>query len=719
MGCCRWSIVATPGRLLHLIVEMNLDLRSVQYVVFDEADRLFEMGFETALSEIIHRLPASRQTLLFSATLPKSLIEFAKAGLQEPKLVRLDADSKISSDLRMAFFSVKQAEKESCLLALLRNVIKIPLRGHLKDNESATEQSSKDKGKGKERPHTAPHQTIVFTATKHHVEYITMLLTSAGFSVAHIYGKLDQTARSQQLQRFLQGSCDILVVTDVAARGIDVPVLANVVNYDFPGPGARLFVHRVGRTARAGAKGWAWSFVNGREVPFLLDLQLFLGRPLKVAGSDSSLKSTRGSGEEPFVNSMIFGSFPRAWLDDESEYIRTLGETVSGLTQTKDVMTRAQGMYERTQGRASQASYRRAKEIVKSGGITGEGSVHPVFTLFDQQAGPSTSATSGGEEGVTEKKTTSPEEQAKMEEARTALLRAVSSFSPSETVFEIGNKAKAGKTANSVGTAALMKDRRKALAKARERALPTNVYAEDKEIEVANNNVADVEMANDEDIEAAFGSSSSKPTGRKFRDSEFYMSHFQKDSAANKGYSLRDGASFAEQARGATFEVADDDGKASRQKSNQMRWDTKKKKFIKGDGVGADNMKLVKTESGARLPATYRSGRFEEWKAKTHKNVPRVGEAELPSAGGHGRHGANKRFKHHKTEDAKPLDKLSLGYERKKSGGAVRKGGRYAGKTMSRVKSELKSAAQIRKDRAAVEKRKAKNARPSRKKGKR
>lgn len=168
-----------------------------------------------------------------------------------------------------------------------------------------------------------------------------------------------------------------------------------------------------------------------------------------------------------------------------------------------------------------------------------------------------------------------------------------------------------------------------------------------------------------------------------------------------------------------------------------MRWDTKKKKFIKGDGVGADNMKMVKTESGARLPATYRSGRFEEWKAKTHKNVPRVGEAELPSAGGHGRHSSGKRFKHHKSEDAKPLDKLSLGYERKvrqmktrepneesgqssrKPGGAVRKGGRYAGKTMTKVKSELKSAEQIRKNRAAVEKRKAKNARPSKKKGRR
>ena len=94
-----FSVVATPGRLLHLLVEMNTDLRSVQYVVFDEADRLFELGFSTELNEILSKLSPTRQTLLFSATLPKSLVEFAKAGLQNPKLVRLDSESKISADV--------------------------------------------------------------------------------------------------------------------------------------------------------------------------------------------------------------------------------------------------------------------------------------------------------------------------------------------------------------------------------------------------------------------------------------------------------------------------------------------------------------------------------------------------------------------------------------------------------------------------------------------
>lgn len=248
---------------------MNLDLKSVQYVVFDEADRLFEMGFETALTEIIHRFPPTRQTLLFSATLPKSLVEFAKAGLQTPKLVRLDAEGKISTELKMAFFSVKQAEKDACLLYLLRDVIGVP---------TGSNQPEVTEGKGKKKAvnqYAAPHQTLVFVATKHHVEYLTVLLTTAGYSVSQIYGTLDQTARSIQMDRFRRGITNILVVTDVAARGIDIPVLENVVNYDFP-TGARVFVHRVGRTARAGRTGWAWSFLTTPELPYLLDLQLFL-----------------------------------------------------------------------------------------------------------------------------------------------------------------------------------------------------------------------------------------------------------------------------------------------------------------------------------------------------------------------------------------------------------------------------------------------------------
>jgi ATP-dependent RNA helicase DDX54/DBP10 len=181
----------------------------------------------------------------------------------------------------------------------------------------------------------------------------------------------------------------------------------------------------------------------------------------------------------------------------------------------------------------------------------------------------------------------------------------------------------------------------------------------------------------------------------------------------------------------ATFDLAGDEGVAAQKRArSKMTWSKKKKNFVRGDGTGADNVKMVKTESGTKLPATYRSGRFDEWRNKARVSLPRIGEAEperrLPN---------RKRFKHTSVTVAKPLDKLATSYERKArvrkkleavgpdvEGEPIRKGrhsvkgpSRYRGKPIGRVHSELKTAEQIRKVRKLVDKRKAKNARPSRK----
>ncbi|KIY73063.1 ATP-dependent RNA helicase DBP10 [Cylindrobasidium torrendii FP15055 ss-10] len=696
-------IIATPGRLLHLVVEMNLDLKSVQYVVFDEADRLFEMGFETALTEILQRLPEARQTLLFSATLPKSLVEFAKAGLQNPKLVRLDAESKISSDLKMAFFSVKQAEKDAALLALLRDVIKVPLGFSQPEGDEGDKK--KRKGKAKYEQYTAPHQTLIFAATKHHVEYLSNLLTTTGFSVSHIYGALDQMARTEQMDRFRRGITNLLVVTDVAARGIDIPVLENVVNYDFP-QGARVFVHRVGRTARAGRQGWAWSFVTHSELPYLLDLQLFLGRPMK--------NEVSSDGDQEYTENLVFGTFARERIDEDTEYVRTLDEMNHALPVLRQVMLRGQAMYERSKGKASAPSHKRAKEMIKDpkwmlgGGI--DGGLHPVLMR-----------------GKDEQKVRADDGK------RKALLRLVSAFRPSETVLETGGKANSE-------NAVLMAQRRKALQKSAQRALAsTSAAAEseddvDEEEEDAEAQISgkDVQMADEEEILAVFDTGSKKKT---FKDEEFYMSHYQKDAETEKGYSLSDGATFAQQASNAAFDLTGDE--VSRKKS-QMTWDKKKRRFIKGDGTGADNQKMVRTESGVKLPASYRSGRFDEWKQKNRVNLPRVGDAENETARGNARFGG-KKFKHNKVTEAKPMDKLRTDYERKSrqtkkkgpeesdpaprgiksgkpgkhAGGKKPMGGRYGGKTLGKVKNELKNADQVRKDRRISERKREKNARPS------
>ena len=465
---------------------MSLSFASVQYVVFDEADRLFELGFSAALSEILARLPSTRQTLLFSATLPKSLVEFAKAGLRDPKLVRLDAESKISTDLRMAFLSVKQSEKDACLLSLLRDIIKVPFASNERSEGDSLSKDSKGKCKAKVKypTHTAPHQTLVFAATKHHVEYLSALLTAAGYAVSALYGSLVQATRTFQMSQFLAGKTQILVVTDVAARGLDIPILEHVINYDFP-VGARVFVHRVGRTARAGRKGWAWSFVTHSEAAYLCDLQLFLARPL--LGVTAHPPSARAS-EEPYTQSLILGPFPRDAIDSEVEYIRTLHAANHSLPSLRGVMDRGQSMYERSRGKASPASYKRAKEMAKSGdGWAGDAQgVHPVLSLKQR------AKTEDGEVIA------SFDEEREREEKRLAMVRAVSAFKPAETVFELGTRGKAG-----TASGALMKERRKALAKAVERTVASAssaLAAEAESEDTLPQSDVEMEMADEEDI---------------------------------------------------------------------------------------------------------------------------------------------------------------------------------------------------------------------------
>jgi ATP-dependent RNA helicase DDX54/DBP10 len=403
------------------------------------------MGFEVQMQEILSRLPSTRQTLLFSATLPKSLVEFAKAGLVNPKLIRLDAESKISSDLQMAFFSIKPNEKEAALLALLRDVIKTPLAkdgivdfddsadmpGSDDDDDDMKGGAGKRKGFGykgkrgvKHINEVAAHQAIIFTATKHHVEYITTLLKTAGYSASHIYGSLDQMARRQQMDRFKRGQTNLLVVTDVAARGIDIPVLENVINYDFPS-GSRVFVHRVGRTARAGRKGWAWSFVTNTELPYLLDLQLFLGRPLVSS-------KTYTPAPDAFSSSLVLGTMPRESLDANVEYVATsLTESQPQLPILKEVTRKSQMMYERSQGKASQESYRRAKAMTKdeswqlAGNVLEDAANHPVYAEIGASVGY-----------------TDPQAKGDSAEAKASLLAQINSYQPSETIFEIGSRGK-------------------------------------------------------------------------------------------------------------------------------------------------------------------------------------------------------------------------------------------------------------------------------------
>jgi ATP-dependent RNA helicase DDX54/DBP10 len=244
-------VVATPGRFLHLCVEMDLKLTSIEYLVFDEADRLFEMGFGEQLNDILKRLPDAKQMVMFSATLPKLLVDFAKAGLSDPALVRLDVENKIPSTLQLKFLFCRPDERYAALLTLLKYVM------------------------------PAKAQTVVFAGTQHHVELISHILTKSNISNTFVYSALDASARKINTAKFVQKKASVLVVTDIAARGIDIPNLDFVINLHFPGK-PKLFIHRVGRCARAGKSGTAYSIFSTDDEGHLLDLHQFFERPFDI-----------------------------------------------------------------------------------------------------------------------------------------------------------------------------------------------------------------------------------------------------------------------------------------------------------------------------------------------------------------------------------------------------------------------------------------------------
>jgi ATP-dependent RNA helicase DDX54/DBP10 len=258
------------------------------------------MGFAMQLRQIVSSMPEHRQTMLFSATMPKALMEFTKTGMmQDPTVVRLDSEVQVSEELRIGFITCRSAEKDAVLLHLVRDVLPLMKCSAGDDDDDDNEEegepvTTKKSKKKKKQKHVGKRSkrglTLIFAATRHHVEYLTLLLKTSGMSATMIYGNMDNQARQQNLNEFQSGTCKILVVTDVAARGIDIPLIDHVIHYAFP-PSAKLFVHRSGRAARAGRIGYCWGIVEPEELPYMVDLHLFLGRKLSTGYERASTKT--------------------------------------------------------------------------------------------------------------------------------------------------------------------------------------------------------------------------------------------------------------------------------------------------------------------------------------------------------------------------------------------------------------------------------------------
>lgn len=242
-------LVATPGRLLDLISQGYIDLKDLKIFVLDEADRMLDMGFIHDVKRVITKLPAKRQTLFFSATMPPEIQKLADVLLTSPAKVEVTPVSSTAEAIDQSLYFVEKKDKPSLLLHLLNN--------------------------------SSISSVLVFTRTKHGADKVVKFLHRSHIASAAIHGNKSQNARQNALSNFKSGKIRVLVATDIAARGIDIDDLSHVINFELPDV-PETYVHRIGRTGRAGNSGIAFSFCGADERDALKDIQKLIGKNIPV-----------------------------------------------------------------------------------------------------------------------------------------------------------------------------------------------------------------------------------------------------------------------------------------------------------------------------------------------------------------------------------------------------------------------------------------------------
>jgi len=241
-------LVATPGRLLDLMQQGYIDLRHIEIFTLDEADRMLNMWFINDVRKVIAALPAKKQTLLFSATMPKEIVHLADWILHNPIKVEVTPVSSTAEKVSQGVFFVKKSDKKLLLQEILKN-------------EKMT-------------------SVLIFTRTKHGADRVVKDLDAAGISAAAIHGNKSQNNRQRALENFKSEKIRVLVATDIAARGIDIDELMFVINYELPNE-PETYVHRIGRTGRAGKDGVALSFCDREEFEYLMDIEKLTGQKIR------------------------------------------------------------------------------------------------------------------------------------------------------------------------------------------------------------------------------------------------------------------------------------------------------------------------------------------------------------------------------------------------------------------------------------------------------
>ncbi|TYG78832.1 hypothetical protein ES288_D02G092500v1 [Gossypium darwinii] len=636
-------IIATPGRLMHHLAEVDdMTLRTVEYVVFDEADSLFGMGFAEQLHKILTQLSENRQTLLFSATLPSALAEFAKAGLRDPQLVRLDLETKISPDLKLVFFTLRQEEKHAALLYLARDHI------------------------------SCDQQTLIFVSTKHHVEFLNIMFREEGIEPSVCYGDMDQDARKINISKFRSRKTMLLIVTDVAARGIDIPLLDNVINWDFP-PKPKIFVHRVGRAARAGRTGTAFSFVTSEDMPYLLDLHLFLSRPIRAAPTEEEvfqdMDGAMNKIDQAIANGeSVYGRFPQNIIDLISDRVRDMIDSSAELNNLQRTCTNAFRLYSKTKPLPARESIKRAKDLPREG-------LHPIFR----------NVLEGGEL------------------AALAFSERLKAFRPKQTILEAESEASKSKHSQWVDVMKKKRDMHEKIINLVHKQRFSNHVEKETEPDITSSKINDTKEAR-----------GSKRKARSFKDEEYYISSVPTNHHTEAGLSVRSNEGFgSNRLESAVLDLVADDSEGLQKQKSRYHWDKRGKKYVKlnnGERVTASGK--VKTESGAKIK-TEKTGIYKKWKERSHKKVylkgttnGENGEATTISSGdyrsrGNGRNfRGNKKSQHsvpnaHVRSEIKDFDQVRKERQKKANnklsymkGKANKKKGKIFGKSGKRGKSK-------------------------------
>lgn len=258
-------LIATPGRLQDLVNQGFINLKTLDFFVLDEADRMLDMGFIHNIRRILKLLPPRRQTLFFSATMPPEIEKLAKSMLTAPEKVEVTPVSSTVDTISQSIYFVEKKEKKDLLLYLLKD--------------------------------PAIESVLIFTRTKYGADKLARILNKAGIGAEAIHGNKSQNARQRALTGFKSHTLRVLIATDIAARGIDVDQLSHVINYELPNI-PETYVHRIGRTGRAGHNGVAISFCESEELPYLKDIQKLIGKTIPIVKEHPFITSTGTKAQE-------------------------------------------------------------------------------------------------------------------------------------------------------------------------------------------------------------------------------------------------------------------------------------------------------------------------------------------------------------------------------------------------------------------------------------